>query len=480
MSSHSDFLNDYQSPLSGRYASKEMRHLFSDRKKGILWRELWIALAKAQQFLGLSISSEQIASMEKMKESIDFDRVAHYESEFRHDVMAHVHHFGDLCPEARGIIHLGATSCFVGDNADLIILKEGLSLLIPKLAYVISALGTFSEKWAEEPTLGFTHYQPAQPTTVGKRACLWAADLLVDLDRLIYLRDHLRFRGVKGTTGTQASFLALFDGNHDKVVELDALLTTHFGFSSALRVCGQTYSRKTDSDILFALSSLAGSIHKCATDIRLLANLKEIEEPFEQNQIGSSAMAYKRNPMRCERACSLARHLMNQASNGVHTHAVQWMERSLDDSAIRRLSLSEGFLAADALLRIMGNVCSGLVVYPAVIASRLQSELPFMATENIIMAMVQQGFDRQEVHEAIRVHSIAAADQVKRFGRSNDMLERIRKDTFFGPIHSMLDNILEPKSFVGRAPQQVFSFLQEELWPAVSPFDTAVDTTLSV
>jgi adenylosuccinate lyase len=385
-----------------------------------------------------------------------------------------------LCPSARGIIHLGATSCFVGDNADLIILREGLSQLIPKIAYVISALGTFAERWADLPTLGFTHYQPAQPTTVGKRACLWAADFIEDLKRIRSLRDDLRFRGVKGTTGTQASFLALFDGDHKKVEDLDHMLTEHFSFSSALRVCGQTYSRKTDADILFALASLAGSVHKCATDIRLLANLKELEEPFGSQQIGSSAMAYKRNPMRSERACSLARHLINQSMNGVHTHAVQWLERSLDDSANRRLSLSEAFLTADAILRIMGNVCEGLVVYPAVIQSRLNAELPFMATENIIMAMVQRGGDRQEIHEQIRVHSVAAAREVKEKGKANDMIVRIKKDRFFAPIYDVLESLLDAQSFVGRAPEQVHSFLQHELRPEVASYSDSIETDLHV
>lgn len=480
MTNLADINDDYQSPLSGRYASTQMRHLFSNRKKSLLWRELWIALAESQHTLGLPITRAQIDDLQESKERIDFDAVSTYEKKFRHDVMAHVHHYGDVCPSARGIIHLGATSCFVGDNADLIILREGLSLLIPKLAHLISSLGHFAQKWADLPTLGFTHYQPAQPTTVGKRACLWAGDFLVDLKRLVELRDGLRFRGVKGTTGTQASFLALFDGDHAKVETLDAMLSDHFGFASSLRVCGQTYSRKTDSDILFALASLAGSVHKCATDIRLLSNLKELEEPFAKNQIGSSAMAYKRNPMRSERACALARHLMNQSLNGVHTHSVQWMERSLDDSANRRLSLSEGFLTADALLRIMGNVCSDLVVYPAVITARLEGELPFMATENIIMAMVQKGADRQEVHEGIRVHSWEAARVVKEQGKANDLLERIRADAFFAPIHDMLESMLEPHRFIGRSPEQVASFLKHELWPAVEQYQEEVDTALHV
>ena len=458
---------EYQNPLSSRYASKQMRFVFSPKNKFVLWRDLWIALAKSQQALGLQITDQQIAELEEHRETIDFNAVADYEKQFRHDVMAHIHHYGDLCSAARPIIHLGATSCYVGDNADILILRQGLDVLLPKLAGVIQGLAAFALKWHDLPTLGFTHYQPAQLTTVGKRACLWLSDLVTDLHNLERLRDGLRFRGVKGTTGTQASFLALFDGDHDKVETLDQMVTERMGFASGLIICGQTYSRKVDTDVLSGLASFAGSIHKMATDLRLLANLKEIEEPFGKKQIGSSAMAYKRNPMRSERACALSRFLMNQAQHAVHTHAVQWMERSLDDSAIRRLSLSESFLAADAILGIMRNVAEGLVVYPKVIERRIQSELPFMATENIIMAMVQCGADRQEVHEQIRLHSLAAADQVKNHGKDNDLSSRIAADTFFAPIGNQLEALLEPSSFVGRAPQQVKKFITQEVNPSI-------------
>ena len=398
----------YEHPLASRYASQEMQDIFSPRFKFTTWRNCGLPLAEGEQALGLAISDEQINELKANKETFDFDATKAYEKQFRHDVMAHVHHYGDLCPKARPIIHLGATSCYVGDNTDLIQLRTALDVTITRLANLIAALADFAEAQQDLPTLGFTHYQPAQLTTVGKRACLWLADLMVDL-RLTRARDELRFRGVKGTTGTQASFLALFDGDHDKVEALDASVSKAMGFRDRLIICGQTYSRKTDFDVLNALASLGSSIHKMATDLRLLANLKEIEEPFAKDQIGSSAMAYKRNPMRSERSCSLARFLMNLAANAGQTHATQWMERSLDDSANRRLSLSEAFLSADAICSIMHNVCSGLVVYPAVIARRIASELPFMATENIIMAMVKSGGDRQTVHEAIRVHSLAAA-----------------------------------------------------------------------
>ncbi|MBM65773.1 MAG: adenylosuccinate lyase [Myxococcales bacterium] len=463
-------LVSFEHPLASRYASQEMQAIFSPQFKFTTWRRLWIALAKGEQALGLEISDEQIAEMEGQIEQFDFPAIATYEKQLRHDVMAHIHHYGDLCPKARPIIHLGATSCYVGDNTDLIQIRAALDLTITSLANLIAALADFAEAQQDLPTLGFTHYQPAQLTTVGKRACLWLADLMVDLRQLTRARDELRFRGVKGTTGTQASFLALFDGDHDKVEALDAAVSETMGFQDRLIICGQTYSRKTDFDVLNALASLGASIHKMATDLRLLANLKEIEEPFAKDQIGSSAMAYKRNPMRSERACSLARFLMNLAANAGQTHATQWMERSLDDSANRRLSLSEAFLSADAICSIMHNVCSGLVVYPAVIARRITSELPFMATENIIMAMVKAGGDRQTVHEAIRVHSLAAARVVKEEGGDNDLLQRIEEDAYFAPIHGQLEALLEPSSFVGRAPEQVRAFLASEVRPGLRPF----------
>ena len=460
----------YSSPLADRYASPEMSYVFSARHKFTTWRRLWIALAEAQRDLGLSVTSDQIDEMKAQIDELDLAAAARYEKQFRHDVMAHVHHFGDLCPTAKPIIHLGATSCFVGDNTELIQLRDGLEILRPKLASVIDALGRFAARYAALPTLGFTHYQPAQLTTVGKRACLWLSDLLTDLRQLERAQGDLRFRGVKGTTGTQASFLALFDGDHAPVEALDERVSRAMGFERRLIVCGQTYSRKVDFDVLSVLASLGVTAHKMATDIRLLANLKELEEPFGKQQIGSSAMAYKRNPMRSERVCSLARFLMNLPANAAQTAAVQWMERTLDDSANRRLVLAEAFLTADSVLSILHNIVDGLVVYEAVIARRIASELPFMATENVIMAMVQRGADRQEVHEVIRVHSQEAAAQVKQRGMDNDLIERIRKDAFFAPVHEDLDELLDPSTFTGRSEQQVRAFLAQELEPALSAY----------
>lgn len=462
--------NQYSNPLVHRYASKEMSFVFSNDNKFITWRRCWIALATAQKELGLPISDEQISEMTEQINTIDYAKVSEYERLFRHDVMAHIHHYGDLCPSAKGIIHWGATSCFVGDNTDIIQLKQGLELLLPKLASLIKALSDFSMEYRNLPTLGFTHYQPAQLTTVGKRASLWTSDLLMDLRNLERCLNDLRFRGVKGTTGTQASFLALFEGDAQKVDDLDKRVSELMGVPKRLIVCGQTYSRKVDVDILQALAGLGSSIHKWATDLRLLANLKEIEEPFGPSQVGSSAMAYKRNPMRSERACALARFLMNQASNALQTHAVQWMERSLDDSANRRLSLGQSFLAADAIVSIMHNVASGMVVYPKVIERHIQAELPFMATENMIMAMVQQGSDRQEVHEQIRVHAMAAAAVVKQHGLDNDLVQRIQQDPFFEPIHSDLERLLDSSSFIGLAAEQVQRFIEVEVAPKLSVY----------
>jgi len=465
-------MNDrvYEHPLVSRYASAEMSYLFSPHKKFTTWRRLWLALAEAEAELGLPITPAQLDAMRGSLDDVDYDAAARYERELRHDVMAHVHAWGDQIPEARPIVHLGATSCYVGDNTDLIVLRDGLDLLLPKLAGAIHALAGFAAANAELPTLGFTHYQPAQLTTVGKRACLWLQELLMDLEDLTRARNDLRFRGVKGTTGTQASFLALFDGDHAKVEQLDDSVTAAFGFESALRVTGQTYPRKTDHRVLQALGSFGVTAHKIATDLRLLANLKEVEEPFGKKQIGSSAMAYKRNPMRSERICALARHVITLTQDSAWTAATQWMERTLDDSANRRMSLPESFLAADGILQVMNNVFPGLVVYPAVIARRVRSELPFMATENIIMAMVRRGADRQEVHEAIRVHSLAAAHSVKVEGGDNDLLDRIRADSYFAPIHDDLEALLEPSTFVGRAPQQVTAFLAAEVEPALAPW----------
>ncbi len=460
----------YQSPLSSRYASDEMLYNFSDAKKFGTWRRLWVILARAQRELGLAISEEQIAEMEAAVDDIDYELAAAEERRRRHDVMAHVHTFAARCPQAAPIIHLGATSCYVGDNTDLIVLRDGLDLLLPKLARAIDRLRHFAREYLDLPTLGFTHYQPAQLTTVGKRACLWIQDLLMDLRNLERARADLRLRGVKGTTGTQASFLALFDGDHAKVEGLDHKVTAACGFERTYAVTGQTYSRKVDVDILGAIGSLGATAHKLATDIRLLANLKEVEEPFAKDQIGSSAMAYKRNPMRCERCCAIARHLMVLVADAQQTAAVQWMERTLDDSANRRISLAEAMLGADAVLGLIQNVAEGLVVYPAVIARRIRSELPFMATENIIMAMVRAGGDRQECHERIRVLSQQAAAVVKQEGGDNDLIVRIRDDDYFAPIHPRLEQLLDPASFVGRAPQQVARFLEDEVDPALAPY----------
>jgi len=471
----------YRSPLVARYASPRMAYLFSDDHKFSTWRQLWLALAEAEAELGLPIREEQLAELREHLTDIDYDAARKYEAELRHDVMAHVHALGDVAPKARPIVHLGATSCYVGDNTDLLVLRDALDLILPKLAGVIRNLARFATTHAALPTLGFTHYQPAQLTTVGKRACLWIQDLLIDLERLERVRDGLRFRGTKGTTGTQASYLALFDGDHDKVEALDQAVARAFGFERSYGVTGQTYPRKVDHEVVSALGSLGVSAHKFATDVRLLANLKELEEPFGKKQIGSSAMAYKRNPMRSERVCALARHLMTLPANTAHTAAVQWMERTLDDSANRRITLAESFLAADGMLETLVNITSGLVVYPAIIARRVASELPFMATENLLMAMVQRGADRQEVHEAIRVHSLAAAAEVKQHGRDNDLLDRVRADATFAPIHGDLDALLDPTSFVGRAPQQVHAYLAAEVEPALAGFVEAdTETTLRV
>ncbi|ORY34753.1 adenylosuccinate lyase [Naematelia encephala] len=485
-------MDSYQTPLSSRYASKEMSKLFSSSTRFGTWRKLWLNLAIAEKELGLAISDKAI---EQMSANLDLDEAqmkvaAEEEKRRRHDVMAHVHTFGTVAPEAAGIIHLGATSCYVTDNADLIFLREGLSILLPKLAVVISRFSAFAEKYRDLPTLGFTHFQPAQLTTVGKRATLWIQELLWDLRNLERAKSDLGFRGVKGTTGTQASFLALFDGDHEKVEALDARVTELFGFPYAYPVTGQTYSRKIDADVLGPLSSFGATVHKIATDIRLLANLKEVEEPFEKDQIGrcvwllslangSSAMAYKRNPMRCERACSLARHLMVIYQNTLMTSSVQWLERTLDDSANRRVTIPEAFLTADILLTTLQNISEGLVVYPNVIARRISQELPFMATENIIMAIVKAGGDRQECHEKVRVLSHQAGAVVKEQGGENDLIERVKRDAYFEPIWSQLDELLDPKTFIGRAPQQVDKFVSEWVQPALKPYEGSLQNIQS-
>ncbi|KAM7360537.1 adenylosuccinate lyase [Cochliomyia hominivorax] len=453
----------YKSPLSTRYASKEMQYLFSDQHKFSTWRQLWIWLAEAEKSLGLEINDEQIAEMKANVKSIDFEAAAAEERLTRHDVMAHVHVFAKQCPLAAPIIHLGATSCYVGDNTDLLILRDALDLLLPRLASVIYCLKEFALKYKSQPTLGFTHLQPAQLTTVGKRACLWIQDLLMDERALRRCREDLRCRGVKGTTGTQASFLQLFNGDGEKVKHLDLLVTKLAGFQKPYGVTGQTYTRKVDVEILGALASLGTSIHKMCSDLRILASRKELEEPFETTQIGSSAMPYKRNPMRSERCCALARHLITLFSNAANTHATQWLERTLDDSANRRLTLSESFLSADAALLTLLNISQGLVVYPKVIERHISQELPFMSTENIIMAMVKTGGDRQVCHEKIRVLSHEAGAQVKQYGKDNDLVERVRNDPYFAPILDHLDDILDAKTFTGRASDQVDEFIAEEV-----------------
>jgi len=440
-----------------------MAELFGPAKKFGTWRRLWLELARAQKKLGLDIKQTQIDQMARHLDDIDFNRAAKYEKKFRHDVMAHIHIFGEAAPKAAGIIHLGATSCFVGDNADLIIMREGLQILAGKLACLIDFLAKFAKKYRSMPTLGFTHYQPAQLTTVGKRATLWCYEFVMDLQEIEHRIANMPFRGVKGTTGTQASFLALFGGNGNKVRQLDKMVAKAFGFSRTCAVTGQTYQRKIDTQILNALAGLAQSAHKMCNDIRLLANLKEIEEPFEKTQVGSSAMAYKRNPMRCERTTALSRLVLSLATSGGMTASEQWLERTLDDSANRRVVIAETFLAVDGILEILINVAAGLVVYPKVITARVKAELPFMATENILMAAVQAGGDRQKLHERIRQHSHAAAAQVKQLGKPNDLISRLKADKAFSKVN--FTKVLNPRSYVGRAPQQVNEFLKEVVAP---------------
>jgi len=460
----------YQSPLSERYASREMGHIFSPQKKHALWRRLWIALAEAQKELGLTISQEQIDELKKNSDAIDFEAARNYETKFRHDVMAHIHTYGDLCPKARPIIHLGATSCYVTDNGDILQMREALELLEKKLARAVRQLAGFADAHKTVACLGFTHYQPAQLTTVGKRACLWIQDLLMDLNTLSCCRSGLKLLGAKGATGTQASFLSLFDGDRQKVRELDRLVCKKMGFTEVFPITGQTYSRKQDAAILNALSGIAVSAHKCAGDLRLLANLKEMEEPFEKSQVGSSAMPYKRNPMLSERICSLARFLISLSENGAYTAAAQWFERTLDDSANRRLALSEAFLTADALCNLLIRVTEGLLLYPKVIERRVREELPFMATENILMASVQKGGDRQTLHEKLRAHSIEAARKVKEEGKENDLLQRIENDAAFPLTSKELEEILNVEHFVGMAPEQTEAFIANEVWPIVEPY----------
>lgn len=465
----------YQSPLNSRYASRDMQHLFSPERKFQTWRRLWVALAEVEQELGLPISDRQIDELKAHQDDINFDVAAREESRVRHDVMAHVHAYGEQCPTARGIIHLGATSCYVGDNTDLILMTEGLRLVRSRLVAVIRSLAGFAAQYKSLATLGFTHFQPAQPVTVGKRATLWIQDLLMDLEDLDHIQQSLAFLGSKGTTGTQASFMALFNQDHEKVRQLDRRLAEKMGFDRVYPVTGQTYSRKVDSRVLNVLAGIAQSGHKFSNDIRLLQHLKEIEEPFEKGQIGSSAMAYKRNPMRSERLASLARYVLSASANPAMTAAGQWFERTLDDSANKRIAIPEAFLATDALLLLYQNIASGLVVYPRVIARHLQDELPFMATENILMEAVKKGGDRQDLHEKIRQYSMEAGFRIKSEGLTNNLLERIAADPTFGLASSELEQLLDPALYIGRAPDQVDEFLASYVAPvlAASPEENA-------
>lgn len=462
--------NAYESPLSARYASADMLSLFSADKKFSTWRKLWVALARAEQKLGLAITDAQIAEMEANIHNIDYAYAAEMERNLRHDVMAHVHAFGKACPAAFPIIHLGATSCYVGDNTDLILMREGLTILRAKLVQVMDNLRQFALEYADLPTLGFTHFQPAQLTTVGKRATLWIQEFLLDLDEINYRLKSLQFLGSKGTTGTQASFLALFDGDHDKVIALEEMIAAEMGFGGVVPVSGQTYSRKVDAAILATLSGIAQSAGKFATDLRLLSHLKELEEPFEDKQIGSSAMPYKRNPMRSERICALARHVIANALNPAMTSYNQWFERTLDDSANKRLAVPEAFLAVDAILNICRNITAGIRVYPKVIEQRVLAELPFMATENILMNAVKKGGNRQELHESIRTHSIAAGAVVKEQGLPNDLVQRITADPAFGLSESEINETLNPRAYIGRAPEQVHSFIETTVAPELAKY----------
>ena len=455
----------YISPLSGRYASKEMQYIFSQDKKFTTWRRLWIALAEAERELGLNISEEQIAELKEHVNDINYDVAIAREKEVRHDVMSHVYAYGLQCPKAKGIIHLGATSCYVGDNTDIIIMTEGLKLVKKKLVNVMSKLADFADKYKALPTLAFTHFQPAQPTTVGKRATLWLMELTLDYDDICYLIDSMKLLGSKGTTGTQASFLELFDGDHEKIKKIDKLIAKKMGFTDCFPVSGQTYSRKVDSRVLNVLAGIASSAHKFSNDIRLLQHLKEVEEPFEKSQIGSSAMAYKRNPMRSERIASLSRYVMSDLMNPYITAATQWFERTLDDSANKRLSIPEAFLAIDGILDLYMNVADGLVVYEKVIEKHIMAELPFMATENIMMDAVKRGGDRQELHEKIRTLSMEAGRNVKERGLDNNLLELIAADPSFNITLEELKKQMDPSKYTGRSKEQVEDFLKEVIRP---------------
>ena len=460
----------YVSPLSTRYASREMQYLFSDNNKFRTWRRLWIALAEAERELGLHITEEQIDELKAHAEDVNYDVAEARERVVRHDVMSHVYAYGQQCPQAEGIIHLGATSCYVGDNTDLIILRDASRLVLKKAAQVLRNLADFARRYKDLPCLGYTHLQPAQLTTVGKRATLWMNELMMDMENLEYQVATLRFRGAKGTTGTQASFMELFEGDEEKVKALDRMVAERMGFARSVAVCGQTYSRKTDAYFLAALSGFAQSACKFATDLRILQSFEEMEEPFEASQIGSSAMPYKRNPMRSERICALARYVIQDAVNPAMTAATQWMERTLDDSANKRIAVSEAFLAVDAILEIYMNVTAGLVVYDRVVSRRVMEKLPFMATENIMMDAVKRGGNRQELHEALREHSHAAARRVKLEGGQNDLIDRIVADPLFPLTRGEIEEQMAPEKYVGRAPSQVTEFLDQEVAPLLARY----------
>ena len=459
--------NSYESPFCTRYASEEMQYLFSADNKFKTWRKLWIALAKAEQKQGLPITDAQIAELEQYADEINYDVAIAREKECRHDVMSHVHAYGEQCPSARGIIHLGATSCYVGDNTDVIIMRDALGVVRRKLLNVIALLADFSGQYREMPALAYTHLQPAQLTTVGKRATLWINELMMDLEEVELRMQSLKLLGSKGTTGTQASFVELLEGDSEKVKAIEADIATQMGFSAVVPVSGQTYSRKVDSYVVNALSGIAQSASKFSNDLRLLANFKEVEEPFEKQQIGSSAMPYKRNPMRSERITALARYVMVDSLNPAFTAATQWFERTLDDSANKRIAVAEAFLATDSILKIMLNVCDGLVVYPKVVAQRVMRELPFMATENIMMSAVKKGGDRQELHERLRVHSVAAARVVKEEGGENDLIDRVAADPAFGISRAEIEAELDPVRFTGRSAGQVEEYLRDVISPVL-------------
>ena len=471
--------NRYESAFSGRYASPEMQYLFSSDMKFSTWRKLWVSLAKAEKAMGLAITDEQISELEAHIYDIDYAVAGAYEKKLRHDVMAHIHAYGDVCPNARPIIHLGATSCYVGDNTDMIVMKEALALVRKKLLAVIKNLRDFAEEYKALPALAYTHLQPAQLTTVGKRATLWLYELLLDLHDLDFVSDSLAMLGQKGTTGTQASFVELFEGNTEKIDRLEGMIASDFGFDKVVPVSGQTYTRKFDSRVVGVLSGIAQSAYKFANDLRILQSFKEMEEPFEKNQIGSSAMPYKRNPMRTERICALARYVISDSINPAITAGTQWFERTLDDSANRRIAISEAFMAVDAILNIYINVTSGLVVYPKVVEARIMRELPFIASENIMMGLVKKGGDRQEIHERIRVHSIAAGKRVKE-GLDNDMIERICSDPTLDITLDEIKAILIPSKYIGRCVEQVERFLKNDVDPFLADMDSSVKAELSV